>query len=64
MNLRELDIYFVTENIKEREREKNGRNLKNRFLKIIRRSRIFIVENIRILIINNNNDHRRIDKIS
>lgn len=64
MNLRELDIYFVTENIKEREREKNGRNLKNRFLKIIRRSRIFIVENIRILIINDNNDHRRIDKIS
>lgn len=54
----------MTENIKEREREKNGRNLKNRFLKIIRRSRIFIVENIRILIINDNNDHRRIDKIS
>lgn len=60
MNLRELDIFCDGEY--KREREKNGRNLKNRFLKIIRRSRI--VENIRILIINDNNDHRRIDKIS
>lgn len=62
MNLRELDIFCDGEY--KREREKNGRNLKNRFLKIIRRSRIFIVENIRILIINDNNHHRRIDKIS
>lgn len=63
MNLRELDIFCDGEYKREREK-KNGRNLKNRFLKIIRRSRIFIVENIRILIINDNNHHRRIDKIS